>query len=328
MKSAEPMFRPRQGIWQAGLGTMALVASVLAAVAIGMGRVSPPLDAPPDVTRRAEAAEALVRRAGRLIRLARRAEGIASEAEDADPMSSLLGADVTPLTTTLGNLEAKRLATNPEWARILVVRLGRAGLRKGDVVAAGFSGSFPGLNLALSAACQSSGVRLMAISSVTASSWGANQPGFTWPEIEERLVLAGVLQPVTIAVTVGGAGDRGFDLEVEARAAAQEIAGKVAVQMRVPLLQPAGFEQAVEMRLDAYEKASRGVLVSLYANVGGTEASLGRSPAVLKLRNGFLPGVPFDFSPWRGVMARYAERGIPVLTLLNVRDLALRWGIL
>jgi hypothetical protein len=52
------------------------------------------------------------------------------------------------------------------------------------------------------------------------------------------------------------------------------------------------------------------------------------SHIVLRLRNGFLPGVPFDFSENRGVMARYAERGVPLLTLLNVRDLALRWRIL
>jgi hypothetical protein len=27
------------------------------------------------------------------------------------------------------------------------------------------------------------------------------------------------------------------------------------------------------------------------------------------------------------VMARFAEQGVPVLTLLNIRDLAVRWGI-
>jgi len=48
---------------------------------------------------------------------------------------------------------------------------------------------------------------------------------------------------------------------------------------------------------------------------------------VLRLRSGFIPGVPFDFSPSRGLMARFAERGVPVLTLLNVRDLAVRWGV-
>jgi hypothetical protein len=48
---------------------------------------------------------------------------------------------------------------------------------------------------------------------------------------------------------------------------------------------------------------------------------------VLRLRSGLLPGIPFDFSNERGVMARMAERGVAVLTLLNIRDLALRWGV-
>jgi poly-gamma-glutamate system protein len=102
----------------------------------------------------------------------------------------------------------------------------------------------------------------------------------------------------------------------------------VATRLRIPSLLPADFEEAVQRRLDLYRQASGGRPISLYVNVGGTEASLGRSPAVLRLRNGFLPGVPFDLSRDRGVLARFAERGVRVLTLLNVRDLALRWGIL
>ena len=67
--------------------------------------------------------------------------------------------------------------------------------------------------------------------------------------------------------------------------------------------------------------------MALYVNCGGNEASLGRSTAFLRLRNGFLRGMPFDLGADRGVMARFAERGVPVLHLLNVRDLALRWGV-
>jgi len=54
---------------------------------------------------------------------------------------------------------------------------------------------------------------------------------------------------------------------------------------------------------------------------------MGRSPAILKQKTGFLPQRPWDISPDRGVMARFVERGVPVLTLLNIRDLAMRWRI-
>jgi len=323
-------FRPRDGIWPVSLGALSIASAVALAIALVVsGSRSSLIDrVPRDIATRARAAEATMRRAAQVIQEARRAEGVESEAADGSVMSSLVGAEFTPITTTLGNLEAKRVAASPAWASALALRLHEAGLRPGDVVAAGLSGSFPGLDLALAAACQSIDVDLVAISSVTASSWGANQPGFTWPEMEARLVKAGVIRQATVAVTMGGAGDRALDLEPEGRAEAERIAEAVGARMRVPVFVPANFEEAVALRLRAYSQASGGRPVQLYANVGGTEPSLGRSPAVLHLRNGFLPGVPFDFSHDRGVMARFAERGVRVLTLLNVRDLALRWGIL
>ncbi len=326
----EGPFRPRVGLWPVRLGGLTLVAGVALAVALGVSasRPSPVARVPREIADRARGAEMAMKRAAQVIGQAREAEAVASEAPGGGAMSSLVGAELTPITSTFGNLEAKRVATNPAWASVLVLRLYEAGLRRGDVAVAGLSGSFPGLNAALVIACQSIGVDVFAISSVTASSWGANQPGFTWPEMEIRLVRAGVIRQASIAVTAGGAGDRALDLEPDGRALARQIAKAASVAMRVPLLEPSDFEDAVALRLLAYKRASGTRPIQLYVNVGGTEASLGRSAAVLHLKNGFLPGVPFDFSRDRGVMARFAERGVRVLTLLNVRDLALRWGIL
>jgi poly-gamma-glutamate system protein len=324
------MFRPRGGAWPFDLRLVSLAALIVVAAVAALSSWRPSLidRAPRDLASRARAAEDTMRRAAAVVRDARRATRIDSEADDGTIMSALIGAELTPITTTLGNLEAKRIATRPAWASALTLRLDRAGLHAGDVVAAGMSGSFPGLNLALVVACQALDLRLIAISSVTASSWGANQPGFTWPEIEARLVRTGVIRPASVALTTGGAEDRAADLEPEARADANRIADAVSVELGVPVLRPANFEHALVLHLNAYARAAGGRAIRLYANIGGTEASLGRSAAVLHLRNGFLPGLPFDFSPQRGVLARFAERGVPVLTLLNIRDLALRWGIL
>ena len=48
---------------------------------------------------------------------------------------------------------------------------------------------------------------------------------------------------------------------------------------------------------------------------------------MLGLKSGFILPGPFDRSGHRGVMARFAEQGVRELTLLNIRDLAMRWGI-
>ncbi len=285
---------------------------------------------PEGVKVRARHARETMARAERALREARQAAGLVPEAGLGDDPSGLIGSEVTPLTTTLGNLEAKRLAVSPAWAAALATRVWQAGARPGDVVAAGFSGSFPGLNLAMVTACAALDVRLVAISSVTASSFGANQPGFTWPEIEDRLADAAIIDWVSAAVSAGGANDRADDLEPDGRALARTIAERIARKRAVPVMTPADFAHGVEARLEMYgsrASAARGRIV-LYANVGGNEISLGRSMRVLSLGNGLRPGVPFDFSPSRGVLARFAERGVPVLNLLDARGLALRWGLL
>ncbi len=332
--------RPASGSHRAARRSLVAIGVAIALVAVG--RIAavrsggslrawlplvPELRASPELARRADAAARAVVRAQDLIQSARQAEGIEAGLEAQPDPSGMIGEEVTPLTTTLGALEAKRISTNPEWARALTIRMARAGVGEGDVVAAGFSGSFPALNLSVIAACQALRANLVAVSSVTASSWGADQPGFTWPEMEARLVRAGVVPRASVAMSMGGAEDRAHDLEPDARALARRIQEQAADALGVVAIVPATLSDSIEQRLALYQRWAGGRRITLYVNVGGTEPSLGLSPAVLRLRSGLLPGVPFDFAPSRGLVALYAERGVRVLMLLNVRDLAVRWGV-
>jgi poly-gamma-glutamate system protein len=280
------------------------------------------------VVEQAALAERTMAEGARVLREAKIAEGTASDPGVDAESSGLVGAELTPLVTTLGSLEAKALASRPAWARVLALQLHHAGVGPGDVVAASFSGSFPGLNLAVSAAAEALGARVIAVSSVTASSWGASQPGFTWPEMEVRLVASRIIRPTTIAVSAGGADDLARDLEPDGRALALQIRDRVARELDVKVINTSRLEDTVRARLDAYQRAAANRRISAYVNVGGHLASLGESPAILRQRSGWLDRLPFDLSERRGVTARFVERGIPVLHLLNVRDLALRWGVL
>jgi len=305
------------------VATGALLTAGLALAAAGAVTL-PRWLAPRDMTANAE-----VERSGAAAEAAwRTAVGIIAAARGVAPEDALIGHDLTPLVSTLGEIEAKRVAASPAWPRAIVREFHRAGLRSGDVVAAAFSGSFPGINLAVIAAAQALRIRLVAVSSVTASSWGATDPGFTWPEMETRLAAAGVIRRATVAVSAGGGGDRALDLDEEGRALARGIAVEAAARLQARLIEPADFGAAVQARLDAFDAARAGRPIAAFVNVGGTEASLGRSPAILKVQNGWLPKTPFDTSPDRGLIARMIEHGVPVLHVLNVRDLALRWGIL
>jgi poly-gamma-glutamate system protein len=278
----------------------------------------PPSEAPGDVEEAASSAEARWRSAVDAIATAR---GVAAD-------DALIGSEMSPMVTTLGELEAKRVSVSPAWPRAFVREFHRAGLRRGDVVAASFSGSFPGLNLAVMSASQAMGLDLVAVSSVTASSWGATDPGFTWPEIEARLAAAGLLRRATVAVSAGGDGDRALDLDDEGRSLARDIAARSAGRLQARLIEPADFEASIRARLDAFDAARAGRPFAAFVNVGGTEAALGRSTAILKVQNGWLGKQPFDSSSGRGLVARMVEQGVPVLHVLNVRDLAIRWGVL
>jgi poly-gamma-glutamate system protein len=266
-----------------------------------------------------------MREAEEIIRSAKARAGV--EADVAGDFSGLIGSEWTPLVTTLGSLEAKRIATNPLWAAVLTRRLAEEGIGPGDVIAAGLSGSFPGLNLAVMAAARALGAELDAVSSVTASTWGANQPGFTWPEIECRVVGSGLLPKASVAITSGGDDDNARELEPDARAAAGRIRDGSAGCLGAVALHPSDLRDAIRQRLSIYRRTAGGRPIALYINVGGTSASLGRSIAVLRLRSGFAPPVPFDRSEDRGVIARFAEGRVRILTLLNIRDLAIRWGV-
>ena len=305
------------------IGVGAALTAVLVFASAGGARlpawVTPFRDEPPaEVERAAASATAVWQRAVRLI----------ADGRHTSPDDALIGRETSPLVTTLGDVEAKRVSASPAWPAAFVREFHRKGLRRGDVVAASFSGSFPALNLAVASAAQAMDLRLVAVSSVTASSFGATEPGFTWPEIEVRLAHAGVLGAVSAGVSAGGGGDRADDLEEDGRTLARAIAARCARELGAALIDPATFDEAVRGRLAVFDGARGRAPLAAFVNVGGTQAALGRSTAILKLQSGWLPHEPFDGSAGRGLVALMVGRGVPVLHILNVRDLALRWGIL
>jgi poly-gamma-glutamate system protein len=273
-------------------------------------------------------AESTMQRASQMIREAKRQAGITTTGAGADDRSGLIGAELTPLVTTLGSLESKQLSVSPSWARVLVSQLKGAGVGHGSIVAASCSGSFPALNLALSCACRALGARVVAVSSVTSSTWGANQPGFTWPEMEARLVNAGVIASASVGISTGGEDDRAADLSPDARRIADQITDRAAAALGAVRLRPSTYADAVAQRLELLDRAAGSRPITVYVNIGGSQASMGRSLTVLKLKSGWIAGGWGDGGPDSGVMAHMARRGVRVLHLLNIRDLAARWGIL
>jgi poly-gamma-glutamate system protein len=208
-----------------------------------------------------------------------------------------------------------------------VRQLAARGIEGGDSITASFSGSFPGLNLALMAACQALGIRLYAISSVTASTWGATEPGFTWPEIEALVSRARILQPVSIAVSLGGSRDTAFDLEPDARLVALRIQAAAAADLAAERLASRTLDEAIARRLQLYRWALGPSPPVAHVNIGGNHAALGGARAPLRRDHGWLTDLPPGASPAASVVQAYLSEGVPVLNVLNVAALARAWHV-
>lgn len=246
--------------------------------------------------------------------------------EAADPnRTGLIGVETSDITTSLGNLQAKRTSTNPDFAALLVYLAAKAGVRQGDYVAVGASSSFPALILASVVAAETLGAKPVLIVSLGSSEWGANQPGFGWLEMEDCLRRAGLVGAAAAGVSLGGDEDAGGGMSEAVR---QSLLAKI--QGRgLMLIEGGSLEDDVRQRLRAYRiRAGLGRL-ALFINIGGNWANLGRSSSVLKLKPGLLgkKEVSTPEPGESGVLQAMTGRGVPVIHLLNIKGLAERYGL-
>lgn len=269
-----------------------------------------------DASRRAEAAFAAVRDH----------RGLEDAQVDLvnDPAGTgLIGPEFSLITNARGDLEAKLTSLNPNFAGVLVQYFRRAGLRSGDAVAVAVSGSFPALNIALFAALETMDLRPVIITSIGASMWGANDPQFTWLDIESLLVRRGIFRLRSAAATFGGGNDMGRGLSPEGR----RLIVAAAERNDVPMLDSENIEDSITRRMAFYSEQLRGHTYRLYVNIGGGVASIGSSH-----NRALLPtGLSWDLGDhnWarKGTMVLFAEQGVPVIHLLNIVRLARENGL-
>jgi poly-gamma-glutamate system protein len=145
--------------------------------------------------------------------------------------------------------------------------------------------------------------------------------------MERMVVVAGVLPAATVAVSVGGTSDAGRDLSDEGLALARRIQRETAAALHAQRLEAASLAQAVDLRIAAYRGALDGARPGAYVNVGGNHASLGGATARWRHDGGWLAAPGASGQGGHSVVARYLADGVPVLSLLDIKALARRWGI-
>jgi len=267
----------------------------------------------------AMAAERMMARALLVAREERQALGLMPGREIDPNQTGLIGAEWSPIVTTLGDLPAKRTAANPQLAAAIVDALAPLRLAPGERAVVVLSGSLVGANLAARVALEAMGIEVVAIASLAASTYGAADPDLTWLDLEAAWWRQGILSSRSRLAVLGGADANGRDLSPAARQSLRDAARR----SEVPLLETLTLAETIS----AVRAAIGERPVRLFVNVGGSVLGLGDCPGAERWRPGLLRRQPACPEGTPGLITAMAAENVPVLHLLDLRRLALAWGL-
>jgi poly-gamma-glutamate system protein len=242
-----------------------------------------------------------------------------SAIEIVEEQHDLIGPEISDITTTLGDRAAKRTSLHPAMAPLLVRLLRSAGVRSGDTVALGCSGSFPGLLIASLSAVQAMGVEPIIILSFGSSSFGASDPEFTILDLHLLLFDKGFTSHLPEAVSPGGDKDVGteFDQELKKRLLEKAEARGISLIYEEDLAANRAIRDSIYFKGNSKR-------IKAFINSGGGYANMGTSSLSLLLKPGVVRRAKMPPYGSRGVIHDMIEKDIPVIHLLHIKGIASR----
>jgi len=257
------------------------------------------------------------------IKKEKNSKGISIDLKNDPNQTGLIGCEYSMITTTLGHLDAKRTSVNPDTAALVCSIFLNEGLNPGDSIAIGSSASFPGLLLATLSACKILNLQPVTIVSFGASQYGANETEFTIIDILETLETnyGDVFKP--IAISFGGNNDIANDLSDEART----FISNAIRQSEYQLFYEEDYNENIKKRMELYNNKAKGE-IKLFVNIGGSISNIGTSPEVLNLKPGLNKDIDNIPSENRGILFEFAAKKTPILHLLYMKGLSIRYGLI
>lgn len=230
--------------------------------------------------------------------------------------TAMIGQEFSPITTDRGFIDAKLTATNPNIAALIVQFLKETEVKENDHVAITMSGSFPVINIATIAACQVLKLKPIIICSVSASSYGATDPDFTWLDMESLLYNSGILKYKSVAASIGGGADIGRGLSPEGR----ELINTAIKRNNVILINEKSLEGNIDKRMLLFKTLTGDESIKTFINVGSGIASIGNPSNHDVIPSGLSTHLGECYKP-EGVIKRMNKKGIPVIHFLNIVNL-------
>ena len=244
------------------------------------------------------------------------------QSREFDPnQTGLIGSEYTDTTTSLGDLPAKRTATNPDLAAAITRRIAELGLPAGSPALVVLSGSFIGANVATIIAVEQVGLKPIIVSSLGSSMYGATDAALTWLDIEGELYDKGIITSRSILSLIGGVGATGSNLSDEGIASLRAAAKR----HDVPLLEGDDLVELLD-EVDRRAREKAGGKIAFFINSGGSVTALGtcldgdRLPLVVDAPLPCADGTP-------GLIVRRSHEGLPGLHILSLRAVAADWGL-
>ena len=235
--------------------------------------------------------------------------------------TGIIGAEFNGITTTLGALEAKRTSANPNFAAVMVDLIKEAGLNKGDNVAVNFSSSFPALNIATISACEVLGVNPIIITSIGSSTWGGNNLEFTYLDMEEFLFQKGLINYKSKAISPGGAGDIGKDMDKEDL----DIIINRMKNYGKEIIIEENLQRNIKTRYDLYYQNID--KIHGFINVGGNIVAFGNTTDSMNISPGVLKDKNYEVTDKTGLVQLFYSKGVSIIHILNIKELAHRYGM-
>ena len=233
--------------------------------------------------------------------------------------TGLIGEEWSGITTTLGNLESKRTSTNPDFAALLVKLFKEKGLKKGDVIAANLSSSFPALNLSLIVAADTLGLEAVMVNSVGSSTYGGNIEDFTYLDMENHLFSKGMIKNRSRGFSLGGIRDIGKEFEKEAKEKIIEKNKKYGLKF----FYNENLEKNVEERYNYFVQESNNQ-IKIFVNIGGNLLSIGDSVDIIVNSKVILDE---NTNIKKGLVGKFLKDKITVFYLLNLKGITAAYNL-
>jgi poly-gamma-glutamate system protein len=227
----------------------------------------------------------------------------------------LIGGEISPLVSSKGSLYSKIACADPNFAAVIVQLFREAGVKEGDTVAAAFSGSMPGADIAILSAAKVMGLNPIIISSLGASGWGATDPELTWLDIERILYEEGVFAFRSVAASMGGY----WDIQKKKSRREKEMIAGIIKRNGVSMIYEEDVAKNTARRMQIYKEHAGARPIKAFVNVGGDSAVVGSKEYRKYIPSGLFYDLPLDKFPRKGVIMYMVQDGVPVINIKNIR---------